>query len=83
MIARLRGLGVVLALMGVLFIAGGAYAFTKTQEGVTSLNALSAAQNVKLTYNDQGQLVDRGETAEAASIMSLLRDVWKYPVNAS
>ena len=83
MIARLRGLGVVLALMGVLFIAGGAYAFTKTQEGVTSLNALSAAQNVKLTYNDQGQLVDRGETAEAASIMSLLRDDWKYPVNAS
>jgi hypothetical protein len=83
MIARLRSLGVVLALMGVLFIAGGAYAFTKTQEGVTSLNALSAAQNVKLTYNDQGQLVDRGETAEAASIMSLLRDDWKYPVNAS
>jgi hypothetical protein len=83
MIARLRGLGVVLALMGVLFIAGGAYAFTKTQEGVTSLNALSAAQNVKLTYNDQGQLVDRGETAEAASIMALLRDDWKYPVNAS
>jgi hypothetical protein len=83
MIGRLRGLGVVLALMGVLFIAGGAYAFTKTQEGVTSLNALSAAQNVKLTYNDQGQLVDRGETAGAAAIMALLRDDWKYPVNAS
>jgi hypothetical protein len=83
MIGRLRGLGVVLALMGVVFMAGGAFAFVKTQEGVTSLNALSAAQNVKLSYNDQGQLVDRGETAGAESIMALLRDDWKYPVNAA
>jgi hypothetical protein len=80
---RLRNLGVVLALMGVLFIAGSAFALVKTQEGYTSLNALSAAQNVKLNYNDQGQLVDRGETAGAEKIMSLLRDEWKYPVNAS
>lgn len=83
MITRLRGLGIVLALMGVLFIAGGAFAFVKTQEGVTSLNALSAAQNVKLTYNEQGQLVDRGETAGAEAIMALLRDDWKYPVNSA
>ena len=81
--ARLRNLGVVLALMGVLFIAGSAFALVKTQEGYTSLQALSAAQNVKLSYNDQGQLVDRGETAGADKIMSLLRDDWKYPVNAS
>ena len=80
---RLRGLGFVLALMGIAFIAGGAFAFAKTQEGVTSLNALSAAQNVKLSYNDQGQLVDRGETAGAQAIMALLRDDWKYPVNTA
>ena len=80
---RLRGLGVILALMGLVFLAGGAYTLAKTQEGFTSLNALSAAQNVKLSYNDQGQLVDRGETAGAAAIMSLLRDDWKYPVNAA
>jgi len=80
---RLRNLGVVLALMGVLFIAGSAFALVKTQEGYTSLNALSAAQNVKLSYNDQGQLVDRGETAGATAIMGLLRDDWKYPVNTS
>src|SRR5688572_22315464 len=83
MTTRLRGLGIVLALMGIVFIAGGGYAVVKTQEGFTSLNALSAAQNVKLSYNDQGQLVDRGETEGAAAIMSLLRDDWKYPVNAS
>jgi hypothetical protein len=83
MTGRLRGLGIVLALMGLVFMAGSAFALVKTQEGFNSLNALSAAQNVKLTYNDQGQLVDRGETAGAASIMSLLRDDWKYPVNTA
>ena len=83
MYGRMRILGVVLAVMGIGFIAGGAFAFVKTQEGVTSLAALSAAQNVKLAYNEQGQLVDRGETAGAESIMALLRDEWKYPVNAA
>ena len=81
MYGRMRIVGVVLAVMGLGFLAGGAFTYVKTQEGVTSLNALSAAQNVKLSYNDQGQLVDRGETAEAQSILSLLRDEWKYPVN--
>jgi hypothetical protein len=80
---RLRILGVVLAVMGIGFIAGGAFAFVKTQEGFASLNALSAAQDVKLSYNEEGQLVDRGETAGAQAIMSLLRDDWKYPVNTS
>lgn len=81
MIGRLRNLGLVLAVLGLVFVAAGGYAFLKTQEGMQSLNALSAAQNVKLSYNEQGQLVDRGETAGAEAIMSLLRDDWKYPVN--
>ena len=80
---RLRTLGIVLAAMGIVFIAGGAFAFIKTQEGANSLSALSAAQNVQLSYNDQGQLVDRGETAGSEAIMALLRDEWKYPVNAA
>ena len=83
MYGRMRGLGIVLALMGIVFMAGGAVVFAKTYEGYQSLNALSAAQNVKLSYNDQGQLVDRGDTAEAQSILSLLRDDWKYPVNTA
>ena len=78
---RFRNLGIVLALMGVVFVAGGAFALMKTQEGFNSLTALSAAQNVRLSYNEHGQLVDRGEAAGAAAIMSLLRDDWKYPVN--
>ena len=81
MYGRMRTLGIVLAVTGLLFVAGGTFVFAKTYEGYNSLQALSAAQGVKLSYNDQGQLVDRGDTAEAQAIMSLLKDDWKYPVN--
>jgi hypothetical protein len=83
MVARLRRLGIVLAVMGLVFAAGSAYAFVKTQEGYRSLDAFSAAQNVKLSYNEQGQLVDRGETEGAQAIMSLLVSDWGFPVVAS
>jgi hypothetical protein len=82
MTTRLRRLGIVLTVVGLVFAAGGAYAFMKTQEGYRSLTAFSAAQNVQLTYNEQGQLVDRGETAGAQAIMGLLTDEWGYPVVA-
>lgn len=83
MTRRIRGLGIVLALFGFAFIIGGGYAFLKVQEGNASLNAFSAAQGVTLTYNDEGQLIDRGETAGAEAIMALLTDDWGYPVVAS
>lgn len=83
MTARLRYLGVVLALFGLVFVAAGGYAFLRAQEGAKSLNAYSAAQNVKLSYNEQGQLVDRGDPAQAQAIMSLLKNDWGYPVVAS
>jgi hypothetical protein len=82
MVTRLRRLGVVLAVLGLVFAAGGAYAFLKTQEGYRSLNAFSAAQNVQLTYNEQGQLTDRGTTENADAIMALLVNDWGYPVVA-
>jgi hypothetical protein len=77
---RLRTLGLVLAVVGLVFMAGAAYAGIKTQEGYRSLQAFSAAQDIKLTYNEQGQLVDRGETAEAQGILALLTNDWGYPV---
>ena len=82
MIKRLQRLGIVLALFGLVFVAGGGYAFLKVQEGYASLDAFSAAQGVKLSYNDQGQLVDRGEVAGAQAIMALLEKDWGYPVVA-
>jgi hypothetical protein len=78
---RLKGLGIFLVIIGIGFVAGGGYAYIKTQEGAKSLQAFSAAQNVALNYNDQGQLVDRGETEGAAAIMSLLTNDWGYAVN--
>ena len=83
MIGRLRGLGIVLGIIGFVFVAAGAFAFMKTQEGYTSLEKFSAAQGVELTYNDDGQLIDRGETAGADAIMGLLTDEWGYPVVGS
>jgi len=80
MTSRLRGLGIVLVIVGIGFLIGGGYTLFKTQEGQTSLNRLSAAQNVTLSYNEDGQLVDRGEVEGAQAIMALLTDDWGYPV---
>jgi hypothetical protein len=79
---RLRRLGIVLAVLGLVFALGSAYAFIRVQEGYRSLNAFSAAQNVTLSYNEEGQLVDRGEVEGAQAIMALLTDEWGYPVQA-
>ncbi len=80
MTGRLRKIGIVLAVFGLVFMAGGAFAAFKVQEGYRSLDAFSAAQNVTLTYNEEGQLIDRGEVAGAQAIMTLLTDDWGYPV---
>ena len=80
---RLKGLGVMLAIIGLAFIAGGGYAYYKTDQGAKSLQAFSAAQNVKLSYNEAGQLVDRGKPEGAAAIMSLLTNDWGFAVNSA
>jgi hypothetical protein len=82
-IIRLRGLGIVLGVIGLAFVVAGGFAFMKVQEGQASLKAFSAAQGVELAYNDDGQLVDRGETEGAQAIMGLLTDDWGYPVVTS
>ena len=80
---RLKGLGVMLAIIGLAFIAGGGFAYYKTNQGAQALQAFSAAQNVKLSYNEAGQLVDRGKPEGAAAIMSLLTNDWGFAVNAA
>jgi hypothetical protein len=77
---RLQALGAVLAVIGLAFLTGAGVAYAKVQQGYDSLQAFSAAQNVELSYDDEGRLTDRGETAGAEAIMSLLEDDWKYPV---
>ena len=81
--SRLKVLGVMLAVIGLAFIAGGGYAYYKTNQGTKALQAFSTAQNVKLAYNTDGQLVDRGKTEGAQAIMSLLVNDWGYTVDSS
>ena len=83
MTGRIRKVGIVLTAVGLMFVAATAFAAFKTYEGYRALNTLSAAQAVTLTYNDQGQLTDRGKTDEAQAIMSLLTNDWGYPVNSA
>jgi hypothetical protein len=80
MIGRIRILGIALGIIGLAFVVAAGYSFFKVQEGTSSLKAFSAAQAVELSYNEDGQLVDRGEVAGAESIMALLTDDWGYPV---
>jgi hypothetical protein len=81
MTKRLRILGVLLAVVGLGFLVGSGVAYAKVQDGYDSLQAFSEAQNVELTYNEDGQLADSdGETEEAEAIMALLTEDWKYPV---
>jgi hypothetical protein len=80
---RLKIVGVVVAVFGLAFLAGGGYAYYKTNQGSQALQAFSAAQNVKLTYNEAGQLISGGGTEDADKIMSLLTNDWGYTVDKS
>ena len=80
MTKRLQTLGIVLAVIGLGFLAGAGVAYAKVQQGYGSLQAFSAEQNVELSYNEDGQLVDRGTTEGADAIMALLTDDWDFPV---
>ena len=79
--ARLQTLGIVLAVIGLFFVAGAGIAYSQIDAGYDSLQAFSEAQNVQLTYNEAGELVDRGETEGAEAIMALLTEEWGYPVD--
>jgi hypothetical protein len=73
-------LGVFLVIVSVGYFVGAGVAYSKTQGGYGSLEAFSEAQNVELTYNEDGQLIDRGATEGAQAIMDLLEDEWDFPV---
>ncbi len=80
MIQRLAALGYALVVVGLVFVVAGGVAYTRVQDGYGSLQAFSEAQDVQLSYNDEGQLTDRGTTEGADAIMATLRNDWNYPV---
>jgi hypothetical protein len=73
-------LGLFLIVVGIGYFVGAGVAYSKTQGGYDSLAAFSAAQNVTLSYNEDGKLIDRGTTEGADAIMTLLEDDWDFPV---
>jgi hypothetical protein len=73
-------LGVFLIVVGIGYFIGAGVAYGRTQGGYGSLEAFSAAQNVELSFNGDGELIDRGEVAGAQAIMQLLEDDWDFPV---
>ena len=76
-----RPIAIALMGIGLAVMAIGAVTMQKANEGLASLDAVYAAQNVTLSYNDAGELVDRGETEGAQAILALLEDDWNFPVN--
>ena len=79
--SRLKIIGSIIAIIGVIAVLGGGYGWTQVQAGANALQGFSKAQNVTLTYNADGKLVDRGTTEGADAIMALLKDTWGWPVN--
>lgn len=73
-------LGVFLVIVGLGYFIGAGYAYTQIQGGYDSLQAFSEAQGVELSYNDDGEFIDRGSAETGAAIMSLLEDDWNFPV---
>jgi hypothetical protein len=73
-------LGIFLVVVGIGYFVGAGVAYSKVQGGYGSLQSFSEAQNVTLSYNDEGQLVDRGTVEGADAIMVLLKDDWNFPV---
>ncbi|GIU91123.1 MAG: hypothetical protein KatS3mg011_0029 [Acidimicrobiia bacterium] len=78
---RFQIIGLVLAVLGLVFLVAGGVAFAKSQEGYRSLEKFSAAQNVTLSYDEEGRLIDRGTPEGAQAILDMLRNEWGYPVN--
>jgi len=79
---RLGIIGVILIVAGVIAAVAGGVAYAKVQDGYDALQAFSEAQNVELTYDEDGNLTDRGTVEGAQEIMALLEDDWQYPVVA-
>jgi hypothetical protein len=73
-------LGIFLIVVGIGYFIGAGVAYTKVQAGYGSLQSFSEVQNVQLTYNEDGELTDRGTVEGAQAIMSLLKDDWNFPV---
>ncbi len=73
-------LGIFLIVVGIGYFVGAGVAYSKVQAGYGSLQSFSEVQDVQLSYNEDGELIDRGTVEGGQAIMSLLEDDWNFPV---
>ncbi|MBI4936420.1 MAG: hypothetical protein HY828_21285 [Actinobacteria bacterium] len=73
-------LGVFLIIVGIGYFVGAGVAYSKVQGGYGALQSFSEQQNVELSYDENGDLTDRGTVEGGQAIMSLLEDDWGFPV---
>jgi len=78
--SRLKIIGVVLIIVGIVAWGAAAYAYTRYQGGQAALDGFSEAQDVNLTYNEDGNLIDRGTEEGANAILALLGETWDWPI---
>ena len=71
---RFNQLGKLVVVLEILFVLGASFEFYKIRDGYDLLQIFSAAQNVVLKYNEQGQLLDRGKPEAAQKITRLLTE---------
>lgn len=69
-----------MAMLGLVMLAVAGVAFSKVQGGYSAIESFSEAQDVRLAYNEDGRLTDRGTPEGAEAIMTLLTDDWGYTV---
>lgn len=80
---RVRILGFLMGIMGLLFVIAGTYGLTQVKNGYDALHTYSAAQNVTLSYNEEGELLDRGTPEGAEPILDMLENEWGWTIKRS
>ena len=80
MASRLQITGVILLIIGIVALGASGYTYMRTQDSADSLQGFSEAQDVQISYNEDGQLIDRGTTEGAEAILALLGETWRWPI---
>jgi hypothetical protein len=85
--ARLKGLnlisvaGLVLVFGGIIGIVLGVYLYGKANDGLSALDKVYEAQGRTLSYDADGNFIDRGSKEGGDAILSLIEDDWGFDLN--
>ncbi len=75
--------GLALIFVGIIGIVLGTYLYTRANDGLNSLQAVYATQGRMMSYDDDGNFIDRGTKEAGDAILSLIEDDWQFPLNRS